>query len=221
MFIDPLYIVTLVVCLLLGGLSTWYVNSTLKKYNKVSSGTELTGAQIAKNMLSDNGIYDVQIHEGRKGRNHFDPRNNSVTLETAYFHGTSVSAHAVACHEVGHALQLAVGYGPFKARSAIFPVVSFASNVWFIIFIVGAVMTMNGLIDLAIALYAVTILFQIVTLPVEFDASKRAMDYIKSSSVLQGNSQGAFSVLRSCALTYVAAALVSLIQLLYLLSNRN
>ena len=221
MYIDPLYLVTLIVCLVLGGLSSWYVKSTLKKYNKVASGTALTGAQIATKMLSDNGIYDVQIHEGGKGKNHFDPRHNSVTLESAYFHGTSVSAHAVACHEVGHALQLAGGYGPFKARSAIFPIVSFASNVWFVIFIIGAVMTMNGLIDLAIALYAVTILFQIVTLPVEFDASKRAMNYIKSSSVLQGNSQGAFNVLRSCALTYVAAALVSLIQLLYLLSNRN
>lgn len=128
---------------------------------------------------------------------------------------------ATACHEVGHACQYAQGYVPMKFRTALVPVVNFASNAWMVLLIIGMVLNFAGLINVAIIMYAFAVLFQIVTLPVEFNASHRAMDYLESTGLPQGERAGAFSVLRACALTYVAAALVSILQLVWLLGQRE
>lgn len=201
--------------MIIGGLSTWYVNSSLKKYRDVPTSMGLTGFQIAKNMMKHYGIGDLPVKKGRANRNHFNPRKNSITLDPHAYGSSSVTAIATACHEVGHACQFAQGYLPMKIRSALVPVVEFTQGSWFIILVIGVLLNVVGLIDLALAFYAVSLVFHIVTLPVEFNASRRALDYMTEIGVLEEEKAGARSVLRACALTYVAVALMSAIYLLY------
>jgi len=207
----------IIVTLVIGLAASGYVNSQLKKYSKVPSRSGLTGAQAAQKMLHDNGVMGVSVTRGAEGQDHFDPRTNSIALSPSVYDHSTVTAYATACHEVGHACQFAQGYAPLKIRSAIVPAVNLASNAWVFVLIGGIILNMVGLIDVAIILYAAVVLFQLVTLPVEFNASHRAMDYMKSIGLPEGEVAGSFSVLRACALTYVAAALASLLQLVYLL----
>ena len=125
------------------------------------------------------------------------------------------------CHEVGHACQYAQGYVPIKIRGAMVPVVNFASNTWIFLLLIGIFLNIAGLVDLAIIFYAFAVLFQLVTLPVEFNASHRALAYMETTGLPGAERTGAWNVLRACALTYVAAALVSVLQLLYLLGSRE
>ncbi len=216
------YLLLIVVTLAIGFGAQAYVNSRIKKFNKVPISTGLTGAQAAQKMLDANGVQGVRIVQGSAGQDHFDPRNNSITLDPDAFSGRSITATATACHEVGHACQYAQGYMPMKFRSTLVPVVNFTSNSWMFILIIGIALNLAGLIDLAIIFYAFAVLFQLVTLPVEFNASHRAMDYLQGSGMVQqGESAGAFSVLRACAMTYVAAALTSILQLIWLLGERR
>ena len=211
--------------LVIGLIASGYVNSQLKKYSKVATMTGMTGAQAAHKMLSDNGVLGVQVNRGAEGQDHFDPRTNSIALSPSVYDAATVTAVATACHEVGHACQFAQGYTPMKVRGAIVPVVNLASNIWFFFFLAGMFLVSTNLggvfINIAIVMYAAVVLFQIVTLPVEFNASHRAMDYMKSIGVPQAELSGSFSVLRACALTYVAAALASVLQLIYLLGMRR
>ncbi len=211
-----------IVSLVLGGLTQWYINSTYRKWSRVPLGTSRTGADVARAMLAANGVDGVGI-EPVPGEltDHFDPRDNSLHLSPAYFQGSSVASVAVACHEAGHAVQFDKGYVPGRIRTALVPVVNFASNVWMIVFIIGISMAMSGLINLAIILFAASVLFQLVTLPVEFDASRRALSYISQAGFSQEVVTGSRQVLFAAALTYVAAALVSCLQLLYLLGQTN
>ena len=215
------YWVLIIVTLLLGMGASGYVNSQLKKYSQVSSSSGITGAQAAQRMLADNGVTGVQVYRGKEGQDHFDPRTNSISLSPSVYDRCTVTAYATACHEVGHACQFAQGYAPLKARSAFWPVANAASSIWFFIFLIGLFMSATAIggtmINIAIVLYAAVVLFQVITLPVEFNASHRAMDYMKSIGLPQGEVAGSFSVLRACALTYVAAALASLLQLIYML----
>ncbi len=215
------YIILIVVSTVIGFGAQAYVNSQIKKYSNVPSSWGLTGVQAGQNMLAYNGVQGVPFHRGGESEDHFDPRNNSITLDPHAYSQPSITAIATACHEVGHACQFAQGYGPMKFRSALVPVVNFASNAWMIALLAGIFMNLAGLIDLAIILYAFAVLFQLVTLPVEFNASHRAMQYLEAAGLPQGERAGAFSVLRACALTYVAAALVSALQLLWLLGQRR
>lgn len=221
MIMSPLYIGLIVVTLAIGGFATFYVNSQLKKYKKVPSALNITGAEMARRMLASNGIGGVTVHQGAPGQDHFDPRTNSISLGPDEFNGTSITAIATACHEAGHAVQFAQGYSPMKVRSALVPVVNLASNAWMFLLLIGIFMNLAGLIDLAIIMYAAAVIFQIVTLPVEFNASRRAMAYLGATGISQGEQSSAFSVLRACAFTYVAAALTSILQLLYLLTLRG
>lgn len=211
----------IIVTLIIGAAASGYVKSQLKKYSKVPSQSGLTGAQAAQKMLWDNGVTGVQVFRGAEGQDHFDPRNNSISLSPSVYDNSTVTAYATACHEVGHACQFAQGYAPLKIRSSIVPVVNLASNAWIFILLIGIFLNMAGFIDAAIIMYAVVVVFQIVTLPVEFNASHRAMDYMKATGLPQSEVAGSFSVLRACALTYVAAALASLLQLVYLLGIRD
>ena len=215
------YLLLIVVTLAIGGLATWYVNSQLKKYTHVPISTGLTGAEAARRMLMYYGIGDVEVHRGGPGQDFFDPRTNSVTLSPDAYAGRSITATATACHEVGHACQYAQGYAPMKIRGALVPVVNLASNAWIFLLMLGIILVSNQLTTLAIVMYAVVVLFQLVTLPVEFNASRRAMTYMDTIALPQSEQGGAFSVLRACALTYVAAALTSILQLLWLLGQRR
>lgn len=213
------YILLIVVTLVIGFGAQGYVRKQIGKYSKVPSALGATGAEMAQRMLAANGVTGVQIRRGGPDQNHFDPRDNSITLDPDAYSGRSVTAVATACHEVGHACQFAQGYAPMKIRGALVPAVNLASNAWMFLFLAGVVLQIAQLYTLAIILYAVAVLFQIVTLPVEFDASRRAMAYLGTTGITQSEQGGAFSVLRACALTYVAAALVSVLQLLYLLGT--
>ena len=215
------YWLLIIVTLALGMGASGYVNSQLKKYSQVRSSSGITGAQAAERMLRANGVSGVVINRGNEGQDHFDPRTNSISLSPSVYDQCTVTAYATACHEVGHACQYAQGYTPLKLRTAFWPVANLASNVWMFVLIAGIFLYMNQLVDVAIVMYAAVVLFQVITLPVEFNASHRAMDYMKGIGLPEGEVAGSFSVLRACALTYVAAALASLLQLVYLLGMRR
>ena len=221
MFMHGSYLALVVVTLIIGMGAQFYVNNQIRKYLRVPSSRGLTGAEMARRMLADHGIYNVEIRRGGPSEDHFDPRDNSITLDPDAFGGTSVTAIATACHEAGHDCQFAEDYAPMKIRGALVPAVNFASNAWIFLLMIGIAMQLAGLQALAIVVYAVVVLFQLVTLPVEFNASRRAMDYLNGTGVVAAESRGAFRVLRACALTYVAAALTSVLQLLWLLGQQR
>lgn len=215
------YLLLILVTFAIGIGAQAYVNSQLKKYSHVPNSSNFTGRDVAVGMLKYYGVEGVEVRMGRAGEDFFNPKDNSITLDPEAYNGRSITATATACHEVGHACQYAQDYKPMKVRSALVPAVNLASNAWIFILLAGIMLNLVGLVDLAIVLYAVAVLFQIVTLPVEFDASKRAMAYMSQTGIPGGEQAGAWSVLRACAFTYVAAALISILQLLYLLSARE
>ena len=218
-FMNGQYLLLIVVSLILGLGTQYYINRQYKKYSKVNITTGMTGAQAARQMLDANGLANISIQAvGGKLTDHYDPRTNVVSLSEAVYNGRTVAATAIACHECGHAVQYAHKYAPAIARGAIVPVVNVASNLWMFALIIGFFMQITGLVWAAIIMYAAVLVFQLVTLPVELNASRRAMAYISTGNFLPAEeSRGARSVLTAAALTYVAAALVSILQLLYLL----
>ncbi|EJZ84019.1 zinc metallopeptidase [Slackia piriformis] len=220
-----LYFGVMILTLIIGGGAQLYVTSQLRKYSHVPSSYGVTGAEMARRMSVDKGISHVGILRGGPNQDFFDPRSNSVTLGTEAYGQYSITAIATAVHEMGHASQYAEGYAFMKFRSALVPVVNFCSNAWMIIFMLGLLMGAAGgttLMKVGIIMFAAVLLFQLVTLPVEFDASRRGLAYLQATGMNQAELSGAYSVLRACALTYVAAALTALLQLLYMvLSTRS
>ncbi len=220
-----LYFGVMILTLIIGGGAQLYVTSQLRKYSHVPSSYGVTGAEMARRMSVDKGISHVGILRGGPNQDFFDPRSNSVTLGTEAYGQYSITAIATAVHEMGHASQYAEGYAFMKFRSALVPVVNFCSNAWMIIFMLGLLMGAAGgttLMKVGIIMFAAVLLFQLVTLPVEFDASRRGLAYLQATGMNQAELSAAYSVLRACALTYVAAALTALLQLLYMaLSTRS
>ena len=214
-----IYMFTMVLTLAIAAAAQWYVSHQLKKYSHVPCTLGLTGAQMAQLMIADNALGNVAVYRGGPSQDFFDPRNNSVTLDPDAYNYGSITSVATAAHEVGHAIQYAQGYTFMKIRSALVPVVNLASNTWIMILFVGILLSSTGFIKLAIVLFSATLLFQLVTLPVEFDASRRGLQYLQARGMVAGELTGATSVLRACALTYVAAALTSVIQLIYLVMS--
>lgn len=212
-----MYLLLIIVTIALGLGAQAYVNHQLKKYAQVPNSAYMTGAQVATGMLAYYGVQGVQVQMGGPGQNFFDPRSNSITLDPETFNTASITSTATACHEVGHACQYAENYMPMKVRSAMVPVVNIASNAWIFILLIGIFLNLAGFVELAIILYACAVLFEVVTLPVEFNASKRALQYMQTTGLPTGEVAGSASVLRACAFTYVAAALASFLQLVYLL----
>lgn len=183
------------------------------------SGGE-TGEQVARRMLDSLGCERVGIRGvGGHLTDHYDPRDNNLYLSRENLTGGSVASVAVACHEAGHAAQREHGYAMMKFRSALVPVVNFTQSIWMLVLLAGIFMNIAGLTTLAVALFSFSVLFQIVTLPVEIDASRRAVAYIEQSGMGEVNVRGAKKVLTAAALTYVAAALTSVLQLLYILGR--
>lgn len=218
--LDPAYLALVLISLVLGLATQSYINRTYNTWSKVRSGSGATGADIARRMLDAEGCASVGIRS-TPGRltDHYDPRDNNLYLSADNQRGGSVASVAVACHEAGHAVQRERGYAFMKMRQALVPVVNFASQAWMIIFFIGLFTSFTQLYTVAIVLFAFSVLFQLVTLPVEFDASRRAVAYIERSGMSQTDVRGAKKVLTAAALTYVASALTSVLQLLYLLSR--
>ena len=171
-----LYLVFLVPPLVLGLAVQWWLKKTVARNQQEPITSGMTGAQVARMILDRNGLNEVPVERAGGGplSDHYDPRSRSVHLSQDVYGGANVTGVAVAAHEVGHAIQHARAYAPMQLRSALFPVVAFASSFWIILLIGGAVLGFLGLVQLAILLYAVAVLFHFVTLPVEFDASRRA-----------------------------------------------
>ena len=219
MYWDPTYFLV-IIGMLLCLWSSALVNTTMNKYSKVRNMSGLTGADAARRILNQEGLYDVQIECLQGGRgDHYDPRTKTVRLSSENYNSASVTSVSVAAHECGHALQHAKGYAPLKLRSALVPVVNIGSNLGVPLILVGVLLGWNQtLIQIGIWAFALAVLFQLVTLPVEFNASSRAVARIEQYGLLgREESQGCRKVLRAAALTYVAAAASSILQLLRLM----
>ena len=201
------------------------VNSAFNKYSQISSLRGLTGAQAANEVLRYYGINKVAVEQvAGKLTDHYDPKANVIRLSDKVYNSTSVAAIGVACHEAGHAAQYAEGYFPVKLRSVIYPACSIGSKVGFPLAILGLVFSFDFLVTLGIAFFGLAVFFQIVTLPVEFNASRRAVSVIDGTGILGADElKGVKKVLTAAALTYVASLAVSLANLLrlVLLTNRR
>ncbi|MBO5337599.1 MAG: zinc metallopeptidase [Lachnospiraceae bacterium] len=215
---DPTYYLVLIGMLLCLGASA-LVNSTMKKYSKVRNVNGITGAEAARRILNQEGLYNVQIEclKNSSG-DHYDPRTNTVRLSYNNFNSASVTAVGVAAHECGHAIQHAKGYAPLSIRSALVPVVNIGSNLGLPLILLGVFLSWNQtLIQIGIWAFALSVLFQLITLPVEFNASRRAVERIEHYGLLTATeNNGCKKVLTAAAMTYVAAAASSILQLLRL-----
>lgn len=222
---DMTFLIAFIVPMVIGFWAQHRVKTTFASNLQVPVANGLTGAQVARRILDANGLGEVPIEETPGSlSDHYDPRSKSVHLSPEVFRGVSVASTSVAAHEVGHALQHAKSYAFFRFRTAMFPAVQFASNIWMLFLIGGIFLQISGFIVLAVALYSIAVLFQIVTLPVEFDASSRAKSQLNELGlVIASEGTGVKSVLKAAAWTYVAGALAAVAMLLYylsMLSNR-
>ena len=201
------------------------VNATFARYKKIGSSRGMTGAEAARKILDDNGLYNNGVeHISGNLNDHFDPRSNVIRLSDATYSDSSVAAIGVAAHEAGHAVQHAVGYVPIKVRNAIVPVVNISTQLSMPLFFIGLLLNMMGLAMVGVVLFSAALVFQLVTLPVEFDASHRALKILSASGMLsECEVGGARKVLGAAAMTYVAAAAATALQLarLLLLVNRR
>lgn len=217
MFFDPLYFLFAVPALILGLWAQMRVKSTFNKYSKVRSGTGTTGAQAARRILDANGLGTVQI-ERVNGflSDHYDPRSKTLRLSPQVFDTPSLAAVGVAAHEAGHAIQDQKNYAPLRLRSLMVPTVQFGSWLGPILFMAGWFLSIQPVAVLGLVFFGLMAVFAVVTLPVEFDASRRAKQLLVSDGVLTSQEvRGAESVLNAAALTYVAAALQAIMTLLY------
>lgn len=216
--LDP----TIILVLIGAALSMWAssrVNSTFAQYSRVRSMTGLTGAEAARRILNSQGIFDVTVQAVRGSlTDHYDPRTKTVNLSEAVYGQTSVAAIGVAAHECGHAIQDNVGYTPLRLRAAFVPVANLGSKLSWPLILLGLVIGLPPFIEIGIWMFVLAVLFQLITLPVEFNASSRAVRLLDQIGILQGQEVSATEkVLGAAALTYVAAAAASILQLLRLI----
>lgn len=224
-YVDWLWIVLVLPAVIFSIIASAGVNSTFKKYSKVKSHFGLTGYMAARRMLNENGLSDIKIERvAGELTDHFDPRARVIRLSSSTYDSDSPAAIGVATHEVGHAIQYAQNYFPIKVRQAIIPIINIGSKLAIPLILIGILLSAFGEIYafiayFGVALYSLCVIFQLVTLPVEFNASKRAISALESSFMLtESELPMAKKVLRAAAMTYVAALAVSLAQLLRLLS---
>ncbi len=213
---NNIYCVLLIPVLLLSLWAQFQVSGNFRRYSAQRSRRGLTGAQAAEAVLRAHGVYDVNIRPCRGSlTDHYDPRDNTIYLSQDVYAAPTIAAVGVACHEAGHAVQYAVGYGPVRLRQAIIPVTQLGSKFSFILLLAGMFLYSQTLFLAGILLFSLTTVFQLVTLPVEFNASHRAIETIESQYLLEDDEvYGAKKVLRAAAMTYVAALLMSALQLL-------
>ncbi len=220
---DWTYLYIVLPCILLSLWASSNVNSTFKRYSQQHSIRRITGAQAAQRVLSANGVSGVRIERvGGNLTDHYDPKTNVIRLSDSVYDSTSVASIGVACHEAGHAVQYAQSYAPIKLRAAIIPVTNFGSKLAMPLILLGIVLSAFAdmsytLVYIGIACFGLSLVFQLITLPVEFNASRRAMTAIEEGNLLTDEEQrGAKKTLKAAAMTYVAATAVALAQLLRL-----
>lgn len=213
---NNIYCILLIPIFLLSLWAQLQVSGNFRRYSAVNNRRHLTGAQAAEAVLRAHGVYDVGIRPCRGSlTDHYDPRDNTIYLSEDVYNAPTIAAVGVACHEAGHAVQYAVGYGPVRLRSAIIPATQIGSKLSFILLLAGMVLYSQSLFFVGILLFSLTTIFQLVTLPVEFNASHRAIETIEGQLLLDDDEiSGAKKVLRAAAMTYVAALLMSMLQLL-------
>jgi len=192
------------------------VSGSFRRYSQVYNRRRITGAQAAEAVLHAHGVFNVPVRSVSGNlTDHYDPRDNTIYLSNSVYSASTVAAVGVACHEAGHAVQYAEGYGPIRLRNAVIPAAQLGSRFSFILLLIGLFLYSQSLFLAGIILFSFTTFFQLVTLPVEFNASARALETIDAQQLLDEDEQyGARKVLRAAALTYVAALLMSLVQLL-------
>lgn len=219
MYIDYSYLVLVLPALIFVLIAQVSVKRTFAKYSTVPSSQQMTGAEAAQNVLRQNGVYQVGVTPvGGNLTDHFDPRTNTISLSESTYAATSVAAISVAAHEAGHACQYAEGYALLNFRAKLVPVVNIGSNLAFPLIILGAFTSISLFYTLGILLFGLSVLFHLVTLPVEIDASRRALRSLESGNYLRGEENAmAKKVLRAAAMTYVASLALSVTQFLRLL----
>lgn len=225
-YIDPYYIYLVLPALVISILAQIGVKSTFSKYSRQFSRRSVPASEVARQILDQNGLYQVSIQRVAGNlTDHYDPRTNVVSLSDSVYDSPSVASIGVAAHEVGHAIQHATGYVPIKIRNAIVPVANIGSTLSIPLALLGLFMGLPVLVDIGIILFASVTLFQLVTLPVEFNASSRAIQSIEAGHMLEGGEvAGAKKVLRAAAMTYVAAtltAIANLARIILLFGNRD
>ncbi len=219
-YFDPTYILVLI-GVVLSLIASTRVNSTFNKYSKVRNARGMTGAQAAEQVLRGAGIFDVRVeHVAGNLTDHYDPKNKVLRLSDTVYGSASVAAIGVAAHECGHAIQHAQGYAPLKFRSTLVPIANFGSKIAWPLILIGLLFSGDTswiLIEIGIIAFSLAVLFQIVTLPVEYNASNRAISILQGTGMLYGEEvSSARKVLNAAALTYVASAAASILQLLRL-----
>ena len=219
-----LYILLIGVPLAFGLWAQFRVSSAFKTYKEIPAVSGVTGAEAARRILADAGINDVRVEEINDMRgDHYDPSDKKLCLSTDVYNGASIASVGIAAHECGHALQHQKNYGPLNLRMQIVPATQFASQILPFVIIGGFFFHMTGLINVGIACYVILMVFQLITLPVEFDASNRARVILQQMGIIQPGkeSEGVDAVLNAAALTYVAAFVAALGNLIYLLMARK
>ncbi|MDO4280853.1 MAG: zinc metallopeptidase [Peptococcaceae bacterium] len=218
MFFD-ISMIVLIPGILLGMYAQAKVSSAYNKYSRVLSASGYTGAEFARKMLNDNGLYDVTITQiSGKMSDHYDPRARQVRLSAEVYNGTSIASLGIASHEVGHAIQHATHYFPLTLRNMVIPATNISSSIYFPLIFLGLILNSTSLFGLGIALFAIIVIFQLITLPVEFNASHRAIVTLGDDAVLApAELKGAKKMLSAAALTYVAALVTGVLQLLQLI----
>lgn len=217
---------TLVILLPAVIISIWAqmkIKSSYARYSRVFSRNGYTGGQVARMILDSYGLYDIPIYTVRGHlTDHYDPSRRVVNLSSDVYNSSSLASIGVAAHEIGHAIQHSVGYTPIKIRMALVPIANIGSQASWLLFVLGLVMSFTPLVNFGIILFSATVVFQLVTLPVEFNASRRAIEILQAKNILyEDEIKGAKSVLTSAALTYVAAAVTAILQLVRLLAIRD
>ena len=222
-YFDPTYIL-IIIAAIISLIAQWRVNSAFSKYSRVASMSGMTGAQAARMILQSNGINDVSVQRiSGKLTDHYNPSTKVLNLSESVYGSTSVAAIGVAAHECGHAIQHARGYFPLSLRTALVPVANIGSQLSWVFIIVGAILSFNQtLITIGIIMFSAAVLFQLVTLPVEFNASARALEQLESNGILYRDEVSQTrKVLSAAALTYVAAAATAILQLIILFGGRG
>ena len=224
MFFDPMYFLILAPALILGLWAQWRVKRTVARFSQVASSSGMTGAQVARAILDANGVDGVQIEHSSGGflSDHYDPAKRVLRLSDAVYSSRSIAAAGIAAHEVGHALQHKAAYTPLVLRQTLAPAAVTGSNISWIMMLAGFFLHISGLVWAGIAMFSLAVVFTLVTLPVEFDASRRAKEILPQMGLVSNSDRaGVSAVLDAAAMTYVAAAATALLQLLYFIMRAS
>ncbi len=217
--LNPLYLGVSIITFIISAISQWNVTSTFNKYSQVPNKKGISGFEVASAILQAENISNINIQRGvGKLTDYYDPRNDLVMLSPEVYEGDSVASLGVAAHEIGHVAQQKKGYLPIKLKSMMVPIAGFGQNIGYVLIILGLTIQAFGLVNIGLVLFSLAVILAFVTLPVEFNASSRAVENLRSNGLIAPEEEGAVrKVLGAAALTYVASAAIAVLNLLYLL----